>query len=251
MAVEISIAEKLQKLWSLQQIDSQLDEIQVLRGELPMEVADLEDDIAGLDTRIKNLKLKVKEAEQEVVKLQTASKEADANIKRYQKQMDEVKNNREYETLQREIDMAKLDIQLIDKRIKEAKLVVEQKKDSLTVSEAKMTAKQQDLEIKKKELDGIIQKTEQEEAKLRSYSEKAREGIEDRLMKAYDRTRRTYHNGLAVVTIERSACGGCFNNIPPQVQLEVGLHKKVIACEHCGRILVDQTISNPNVVEEA
>lgn len=246
---ELSIAEKLQKLWNLQQVDSQLDEIKILKGELPMEVADLEDELAGLDTRIKRLKATVKEAEGEVSRLQAFGKDTEANLKKYQKQIEEVKNNREYEALQREIDNAKLDIELATKKTKEAKAVLEQKKESLTVAEAKFTARQQDLDTKKQELNGIIEKTNQEEAKLKAHSDQARVGIEDRLLKAYDKTRTTYRNGLAVVTVDRDACGGCFNRIPPQVQLEVCLHKKIIACEHCGRILVDQSIVNPPLVE--
>lgn len=246
---ELSIAEKLQKLWNLQQVDSQLDEIKILKGELPMEVADLEDELAGLDTRIKRLKATVKEAEGEVARLQAFGKDTEANLKKYQKQIEEVKNNREYEALQREIDNAKLDIELATKKTKEAKAVLDQKKESLTLAEAKFTARQQDLDTKKQELNGIIEKTNQEEAKLKAHSDQARVGVEDRLLKAYDKTRTTYRNGLAVVTVDRDACGGCFNRIPPQVQLEVCLHKKIIACEHCGRILVDQSIVNPPLVE--
>ncbi len=251
MAVETSVVEKLQKMWDLQQVDSQLDEIQILKGELPMEVADLEDEIAGLDTRIKKLKANVKEAEQDIARIQANAKEAEANIKRYQKQLDEVKNNREYEALQKEIELAKLDIQLAEKKVREAKAQLDTRKESLTVAEAKFDAKQKDLEGKKVELQGIIEKTEAEENRLRTQSEKARQGIEERLLRAYDKTRKTYRNGLAVVTVERNACGGCFNNVPPQIQLEIGLHKKIIACEHCGRILVDHSISRVEETSEA
>ena len=246
---ELTISEKLHKMWNLQQVDSQLDEIKILKGELPMEVADLEDELAGLDTRIKRLKATVKEADQEVVRIQTFSKDTDANLKRYQKQIEEVKNNREFEALQREIDNAKLDIELAGKKVKEAKLILEQKKETLTIAEAKFASRQKDLDTKKVELNGIIEKTDKEEARLRSLSEQAREGIDARLLKAYDRTRTTYRNGLAVVTVDRDACGGCFNRIPPQIQLEVCLHKKIIACEHCGRVLVDQSIITPAVAE--
>lgn len=251
MAVEASVAEKLKVLWNLQQIDSQLDEIQILKGELPMEVSDLEDEIAGLDTRIKKHKANLKESEQEIAKMVANGKETDTNIKKYQKQLDEVKNNREYEALQKEIELAKLDIQLNEKKVREAKAGLEAKKDSLAVAEAKLEAKQKELEAKKVELQGIIEKTEKEENRLRTQSEKARQGIEERLLKAYDKTRRTYRNGLSVVTVERNSCGGCFNNVPPQVQLEIGLHKKIIACEHCGRILVDQSIAHPETAVEA
>lgn len=251
MAVEASVAEKLKSLWNLQQIDSQLDEIQILKGELPMEVSDLEDEIAGLDTRLKKLKAILKESEQEIARMQVLAKEADANIKKYQKQLEEVRNDREYEALQKEIELAKLDIQLSEKKVREAKAGLESKKDSLTVAEARMDAKQKELEAKRVELQGIIEKTEEEEKQLRARSEKARHGIEERLLNAYDKTRRTYRNGLSVVTVERNSCGGCFNNVPPQVQLEIGLHKKIIACEHCGRILVDQSIAHPAEAVEA
>lgn len=251
MAVEASVAEKLKALWNLQQIDSQLDEIQILKGELPMEVSDLEDEIAGLDTRVKKLKAILKESEQEIAKMQTMAKEADANIKKYQKQLDEVRNDREYEALQKEIELAKLDIQLSEKKVREAKAGLDGKKDNLAVAEARMEAKQKELDAKKVELQGIIEKTEEEEKRLRTRSEKARQGIEERLLNAYDKTRRTYRNGLSVVTVERNSCGGCFNNVPPQVQLEIGLHKKIIACEHCGRILVDASIAHPESVVAA
>ncbi|MCB0529606.1 MAG: hypothetical protein H6565_03835 [Lewinellaceae bacterium] len=251
MSVEASVAEKLKALWNLQQIDSQLDEIQILKGELPMEVSDLEDEIAGLDTRIKKLKAILKESEQEIAKLQANAKEADTNIKRYQKQLDEVRNDREYKALQNEIDLAKLDIQLAEKKVREAKAGLDTKKDGLAVAEAKLETKQKELDAKKVELQSIIEKTEQEETRLRNQSDKARKGIEDRLLNAYDKTRRTYRNGLSVVTVERNSCGGCFNHVPPQVQLEIGLHKKIIACEHCGRILVDHSIAYPETAVEA
>jgi len=251
MAVEASIADKLTMLWKLQQNDSQLDEIQILKGELPMEVSDLEDEVAGLDTRIKKMKAALKESEQEIAKMQTTSKEADVNIKRYQKQLEEVKNNREFEALQKEIELAKLDIQLSDKRVREAKGSLEGKKESLMIAEAKYEAKQKELEAKKVELQSVIEKTEGEEKRLHKQSEKLREGIETRLINAYDKTRRTYRNGIAVATVERNSCGGCFNNVPPQVHLEIGLHKRVIACEHCGRILVDYSIVHPESMVEA
>ncbi|MBK8557265.1 MAG: hypothetical protein IPL65_16530 [Lewinellaceae bacterium] len=244
MAVESSVAEKLQLLWNLQQNDSQLDEIQILRGELPMEVADLEDEIVGLDTRIKKAKQAIKEVEAEVAQMQASAKDAETNIKRYQKQLEEVKNNREYEALQKEIELASLDIKLAEKRTKEHKLKIDGMKNSLAGAEAKMAAKQADLDAKKQELQGIIEKTEKEETRLHQMSDKARQGIEDRLLKAYDKTRKTYRNGLAVVNVMRNSCGGCFNNVPPQIKLEIGLHKKIIACEHCGRILVDSSISH-------
>ena len=251
MSVESTITEKLKKLWDLQLIDSQLDEIQILKGELPMEVADLEDEIAGLETRCNKLGAGVKEAEQEIAQLQTTAKEAETNIQKYKRQLDEVKNNREYEALTKEIELANLDIQLSEKKVRDIKVKLDTQKDSLSIAEAKKAAKQKDLDAKKVELQSIIEKTEAEENKLRNKSNKARQGIEARLLNAYDKTRRTYRNGLAVVTVERDSCGGCFNNVPPQIQLEIGLHKKIIACEHCGRILVDQSIANPGATIDA
>ncbi len=251
MFVETSITEKLKKLWELQQVDSQLDEIQIIKGELPIEVADLEDEVAGLETRIGKLQSNAKELEMDIAKQQNAGKDAEANIKKYQKQLDEVKNNREYEALQKEIELAKLDIQLAEKRANDLKGQLESRKEGLTIAEAKYAAKQTELGNKKIELQGIIEKTEQEENKLRDASNKARTGIEDRLLNAYDKIRRTYRNGLAVVSVERDACGGCFNRVPPQKQLEVGLHMRIIACEHCGRILVDHTIVHNNAEVEA
>jgi uncharacterized protein len=248
---ELSISEKLERLWQLQRVDSQLDEIQILRGELPMEISDLEDEIIGLDTRIKNLKVEVKEAEGELGRLNAHTKEIDANLKKYQKQVEEVRNDREYEALQKEIEMAKLDMQISDKRAKEFKLTVEKKRERLSITEAKFAAKQQDVQIKKSELNGIIEKTETDEKRLLAQSTQARQGVDDRLLKAYDRIRRTYRNGLSVVTIEREACGGCFNSLPPQIRLEVGLYKKIVACEHCGRILVDNAIAYPAAAAEA
>ena len=251
MSVEATITDKLQKLWDLQQIDALLADIQILKGELPMEVADLEDEIAGLETRCKKLRAASKESEQEVAQLQATAKEAETNIKRYQKQLEEVKNNREFEALTKEIELANLDIQLSEKKMRDFKAKLDAQKDSLTIAEAKQAAKQKDLDLKKKELQSIIEKTETEENKLRNKSTKARQGIEERLLNAYDKTCKTYRNGLAVVTVERNSCGGCFNNVPPQVQLEIALHKKIMACEHCGRILVDQSIANPGATIEA
>jgi predicted nucleic acid-binding Zn-ribbon protein len=243
MSVETNIAEQLTKLWDLQQVDSQLDEIQILKGELPIEVADLEDEVAGLETRIGKLEASLKEMEVGIAKHQHDGKEAEANILRYERQLEGVKNNREYEALTKEIELARLDIQLSEKRANDLKVQLTARKDGLTVAEAKLAAKQTELQNKKVELDEIIQKTEAEEKKLRAASDKARVGIEQRLLNAYDKIRKTYRNGLSVITVERDSCGGCFNRVPPQVQLEVGLHKKVMACEHCGRILVDHSIA--------
>lgn len=243
-AKELSVAEKLKQLFELQMIDSELDQIQILKGELPIEVADLEDEIAGMDTRISKLKAQLKELEQEVARHSTNIKDANLHIERYTKQLDNVKNNREFDALTKEIENQKLEIQLSEKRIKDFKSQIALKQETQDVNEKRLAQKMKDLDNKKVELATIIEKTEKEEDKLLKKTEKARKKIEDRLLRAYDKTRSSYRNGLAVVKVERDACGGCFNKVPAQVQIEIGLRKKIMACEHCGRILVDNEILN-------
>ena len=239
---EQTITEKLKDLYDLQQIDSQLDEIQILKGELPVEVSDLEDEIAGFDTRIEKLQGAIKDLETEISRHHSNIKDAESLILKYNKQLDSVKNNREYEALTKEIELQELEIKLSEKRIRETKMNVEARQETLTAAEERKGSKVKDLEAKKVELEKIIEKTEKEEDKLTKQTEKARKKIEDRLLLAYDKIRKTYRNGLAVVTVERDSCGGCFNQIPPQMQLEISLSKKIIACEHCGRVLVDEAV---------
>ena len=239
---EVTIAEKLTNLYQLQVVDSKIDEIQIMKGELPMEVSDLEDDIAGLETRVKRLEGQIDDLEAEINRHAAVKTEADALIVRYQAQMDNVKNNREYDALTKEIEMQRLDIQLAEKKTRQARVELEKKQETLAATNERLDNKKKDLEIKKVELEKIIEKTEKEEDKLKKESEKARKKIEDRLIKAYDKIRSSYRNGLSVVSVERNSCGGCFNKIPPQLQLEIGQRKKIIACEHCGRILVDDQI---------
>ncbi len=243
---EQTIAEKLTDLYELQMIDSQLDEIEVLKGELPVEVSDLEDEIVGIDTRINKLQETIKGLETEISNHNGNIKDAQALILKYNKQLDDVKNNREYEALTKEIELQDLEIKLSEKRINETKHIIESKKELLAETEARKEKKGKDLELKKDELEKIIAKTEKDEAKLVKQTEKARKKIEDRLLNAYDKVRKNYRNGLAVVTVERDACGGCFNQIPPQMQLEIALCKKIIACEHCGRVLVDSSLVHAN-----
>jgi predicted nucleic acid-binding Zn-ribbon protein len=250
MAKELTVEEKLRLLFDLQQIDSQIDEFEILKGELPMEVKDLEDEIAGMETRIGKLVNNVEDLEGEISKHQSNIKEAEALIARYEKQMDNVKNNREYDALSKELELQRLEIQLSNKKIKEARHFLENKQETLEANKIRLENKNKDLETKKVELQQIITKTEKEEEKLKKRSDKARKSIEDRLLKSYDRIRTNYRNGLSVVTVERNSCGGCFNKIPPQVQLEIAMRKKIIACEHCGRVLVDENIMVP-LVEDA
>ena len=250
-AKDLSVVEKLQQLFELQKIDSQLDEIQIMKGELPMEVRDLEDELAGLCTRITKLTEGKEEIETEISRHRANIKESETLIERYKQQLDSVKNNREYEALSKEIEMQQLEIQLSEKRIREANENLEAKEETLKAAQARMDAKQKDLENKKVELEKIIEKTEAEESKLQKAAEKQRKNIEERLLRSYDRIRSRYRNGLAVVTINRDACGGCFNKIPPQLQLEIRSRKNINACEHCGRVLVDTEIAGVHEEQEA
>lgn len=250
MAAEPTVAEKLKNLYELQTIDSKIGEIEILKGELPIEVSDLEDELAGLETRINRLTGQIASFDEEISSHRANIKEAEALIERYNTQLDNVKNNREYDALMKELEMQNLEIQLSEKKIRGIDKDKERKAETLTATQERLDAKTNDLKTKKVELEEIIKKTEKEEQLLRKQADKARKKIEDRLLKAYDRTRSNYRNGLAVVTVERNACGGCFNMIPPQLQLEISMQKKIIACEHCSRILVDDAIAAEVTGEE-
>jgi len=239
----VSVEEKLQALFDLQTIDSQIDGFQVLKGQLPIEVSDLEDEIVGLETRVAKLAEQLQDSNDEITKHKENIISSNTLIEKYNKQLDEVKNNREFEALTKEIELQNLENQLSEKKIREGQVSTERKKELLDVATAKLDGKKEDLSKKKVELDEIIEKTEKEETKLRKKSDKTRKQIEDRLLASYDRIRGRYKNGLAVVTIKRSACGGCFNRIPPQTQIELISYKAILACEHCGRVLVDNNIA--------
>jgi predicted nucleic acid-binding Zn-ribbon protein len=243
MAKELTVAEKLKNLFELQTIDSKLDEIAILRGELPVEVKDLEDEIEGLERRKAKTQEAIDELNANVNRHEAAIQEAKSLMERYSTQLDNVKNNREYEALTKELEMQKLDIQLAEKRIGQASKEKTIKEERLAGTDERMEKKKNDLKIKKKELEEIISKTDAEEKSLNTKADKARSKIEERLLIGYDRIRKNYRNGLSVVTVERDSCGGCFNRIPPQIQLEISLQKNIIACEHCGRILVDDIIA--------
>lgn len=243
-AIDTSIEEKLRQLYTLQRIDSKIDQIEILKGELPMEVSDLEDEITGLETRLKNLQDTVKDIEKEGQKFTARIAECEALIKKYTKQLDDVKNNREYDALSKELEMQKLEIQLAEKKARENGDKVAAKNAVIKEVKDKLKIKKANLDQKQEELEQIIAKTDKEEKDLRKSAQAAQGKIEDRLLKAYHRIRNNYRNGLALVAIERDACGGCFNEIPPQIQLEVAQRKKIIACEHCGRILVDEGIAS-------
>lgn len=237
---EASIAEKLDALFNLQKIDSEIDRIRTIRGELPLEVEDLEDEIEGLSTRVEKLEGELSEAESAIAGYKNTIKEATAAIEKYKEQQNNVRNNREYESLSKEIEFQTLEIQLSEKRIKEAKFDIENKKEVVTTVKETLERRKGDLDAKKGELDEIIAETQKDEEDLVKKSEKARQSIDDRLLSAYERLRSNSRNGLAVVPIERDSCGGCFNKIPPQRQMDIQAKKKVIVCEHCGRILVGQ-----------
>lgn len=237
-----TVEDKLKALYILQQVDSNIDKIRTVRGELPMEVTDLEDEIAGLETRIINLEGELVNADETGLKHKQAIKDSQALIKKYETQQNKVKNNREYEALIKEIEYQTLEIQLSEKRIKENKYDIQNKKTVLDSSREVLEQKKQELETKKTELNSIIEETKKEEAVLQKTSTEAAKLIEERLFQAYKKVRDNARNGLAVVAIQRDSCGGCFNKIPPQRQLDIRQHKKVIVCEHCGRILVDSKI---------
>lgn len=239
---DLTIAERLKNLYALQMIDSETDQIQILKGELPMEVKDLEDEIAGLETRTQKLDTQLDEMNENVSRHHKNIQEAEALTEKYNKQMDEVKNNREYDALTKEIELQKLEVQLSNKKIKEVEGQIALKKETREATAEKLESKKSELETKKVELEKIIEKTEKNEEKLRKKSEKQKKQVSERMLNAYEKIRTTYRNGLAVVTVERNSCGGCFNRIPPQTQLELAQRKKVIVCEHCGRILVDENI---------
>ena len=241
---EVTIERKLRALYSLQQIDSQIDKIRIIRGELPLEVQDLEDEIAGLETRIENFLQEATALEKSITEKKNQIKESHSLIKRYGEQQMNVRNNREYDSLSKEIEFQNLEIQLAEKRIKEFQGTHELKKLEIEKHQKLLQERKNDLEVKKNELDDIIAETEKEETDLIRNSEKNRDYIEERLLTAYTRIRKNARNGLAVVQIERDACGGCFNKIPPQHQLDIRMHKKIIVCEYCGRILVDDGIAN-------
>ncbi|MBM3453152.1 MAG: hypothetical protein FJX84_08425 [Bacteroidetes bacterium] len=240
---ELSIADKLEALFQLQKIDSEIDKLRTVRGELPLEVQDLEDEVAGLQTRISNLEEEVGLLETEISDRKNASKDSETAISKYKEQQNNVRNNREYESLSKEIEFQELEIKLHDKKSKEAKFKIESKQEILTEAKTQLELRSSDLVSKKSELDLIISETQVDEDKLLKSSENAKKNIEERLLTAYERLRKNAKNGLAVVPVNRDSCGGCFNKIPAQRQLDIEMKKKIIVCEHCGRILVPKLIA--------
>ena len=239
---ELTVEEKLQNLYELQRIDTEIDKIKTLRGELPLEVQDLEDEIAGVETRIENLKVELGELDKTSSTRKMDIKKAEEAIKKYSEQLDNVRNNREYDALSKEIEFQKLEIELQEKRIREAQKAKAEKEALMEESKKRYEDKVSDLEAKKGELNDIINETHKDEESLQTKSEELAATIDERLLTAYRRIRSNARNGLAVVTVDRDACGGCFNKIPPQRQLDIRSRKKIIVCEYCGRILIDKYI---------
>lgn len=236
---EITVEDKLQALHDLQKVVSEIDNIRTLRGELPLEVQDLEDEVAGLETRLAKTNEEIKELETSISDRKNSIEESRALIEKYKEQQNNVRNNREYDSLSKEVEYQGLEIELAEKHIREFTATIKNKKEVLDKTMKHLDERRSDLELKKQELDEITSETRVEEDQLKNKVSEIEEGIEPRLLSAFKRIRKNARNGLAVVTVQRGACGGCFNKIPPQRQLDIRLHKKVIVCEYCGRILVD------------
>ncbi|AWX45385.1 hypothetical protein HME9304_02399 [Flagellimonas maritima] len=240
---ENTVEEKLRALYDLQLIDSRVDEIRNVRGELPLEVQDLEDDVLGLKTRMDKLKTDVETVNFEITAKKNLIEESKALIKKYAEQQKNVRNSREFNSLSKEVEFQELEIQLAEKNIKEFKAQIEQKKEVIAETKERLTEREGHLKHKKSELDAILAETEKEEKALLKKSEEFEEKIEDRLIQAYKRIRHNVKNGLAVVPVERGASGGSFFTIPPQIQVEIATRKKIITDEHSGRILVDPMLA--------
>ena len=236
---DVPVAAKLEALLTLQHLDSQLDEIRRVRGDLPEEVQDLEDEIAGYEVRVKKFDEEIQALNDFIKSRKQASKDAETLIKKYDEQQQNVRNNREFEAIAKEIELQRLEIQIADKKIKESQYQIDVKNAEISGTKLKLDERRKDLDNKKGELDTIVSENEEEERGIVAQREQATKPVEDRLLTAYTRIRGNVRNGLAVVLVRRDACGGCFNTVPPQRQADIISHKKIIVCEHCGRILAD------------
>ena len=246
-AKEMSVEQKLQALYELQTTLTAIDEKRALRGELPLEVQDLEDEIAGLDTRIEKIDTEIKEFQSAITMKKGEVQEAQANLERYNNQLNEVRNNREYDSLSKQIDYERLEVELCNKKIKEATDQVAYRTNDLEIAKTEREERQKDLDEKKSELKGILAETREEETMLKERAKDLEVKIEPRLLSSFKRIRKSARNGLAIVYVQRDACGGCFNKIPPQRQLDIKMHKKIIVCEYCGRILIDPELAGVKV----
>ena len=238
--VDYSMQEKIMALYQLQKIDSQIDEINKIKGELPLEVQDLEDELAGLNTRIENINAEIEELNSLTRQRKREVDQAKIMINNYKEQQNNVRNNREYDAITKEIEYQELEIELAEKRLKEYAATMKTKKALVDETAELVEERSIDYKAKKEELDSIDAETAQQVAELTAEADKAKEPIDERLLTAYNRIRKNVHNGLAVVTVTRDACGGCFNRIPPQRQVDIRQGKKLIVCEYCGRILVSE-----------
>ena len=244
---DLSVEERLKTLYQLQAALSSIDEKRALRGELPLEVQDLEDEIEGLTTRMDKIKNEIDEFQKAITQKKGEIADAEASVARYKSQLEEVKNNREYDTLSKEIEFQSLEIELCNKKIREAKARLAEKQNELAANDEVIKERQGDLDVKKSELEEIITETRAEEEKLKEKVKDLESRIESRLLTSFKRIRKNARNGLGVVYVQRDACGGCFNKIPPQRQLDIKMHKKIIVCEYCGRILIDPELAGVKI----
>lgn len=241
---EISIEQRLKSLYKLQLIDTQIDKLKAHRGELPIEVSDLEDEIEGMQTRLSNIQADIKKLEESISQNKTRIMDAKALAKKYEKQLENVKNNREYDALTKEMEMQSLEQQAAEKRIKNSQFEIDQKKMVSDNLKTELEGRNTDLATKKSELDTIIAETEKEEDELLKVREKALKAADERLVTSYDRIRKSVKNGIGVAMVMRDSCGGCFAGIPPQRQADIKQRKKIIVCENCGRVIVDADLAN-------
>lgn len=246
-AKEMSVEQKLQALYELQTTLTAIDEKRALRGELPLEVQDLENEIAGLDTRIEKIDTEIKEFQSAITMKKGEVQEAQANLERYNNQLNEVRNNREYDSLSKQIDYERLEVELCNKKIKEATDQVAYRTNDLEIAKTEREERQKDLDEKKSELEDILAETREEETMLKERAKDLEVKIEPRLLSSFKRIRKSARNGLGIVYVQRDACGGCFNKISPQRQLDIKMHKKIIVCEYCGRILIDPELAGVKV----
>ena len=246
---DYSVEEKIIALYELQKIDSKIDEINKVKGELPLEVQDLEDEVAGMKTRIEHINAEIEELNTLTKQRKREVDQARIMIGNYKEQQNNVRNNREFDAISKEIEYQELEIELAEKRLKEYAAGIKAKKLQLEEAEGLVEGRAADLQAKKAELDGIEAETAPQVAEYEAQEARAKEKIDERLLAAYDRIRRNVRNGLAVVTVRRDACGGCFNRIPPQRQLDIRMNKKIIVCEYCGRILVSNLLDENNAEE--
>ena len=248
---ELSVEERLKTLYQLQTALSAIDEKRALRGELPLEVQDLEDEIAGLTTRVEKITADIDEYQKAITQKKGEIADAEASVERYKTQLNEVKNNREYDTLSKEIEFQTLEIELCNKKIREANNKIADKEVEKANNEALIAERQGDLDVKKSELEEIMEETRVEEEKLKEQVKSLEAKIEGRLLTSFKRIRKNARNGLGIVYVQRDACGGCFNKIPPQRQLDIKMHKKIIVCEYCGRIMIDPELAGVKIEKPA